>query len=164
MKDKIIRLLEQKNYVPGNVPELLRLLRLPPNRQQELQAVLRELEQIRRSRAHQGQPLHQCRAMRIWFAGRIRMNRAGKGFLQPDDSTLEGNCHSRKRHRHGVARGPRAGAPRCARRNFATVTPRPARWCAFSNGGARRSSARCRRANSFSTSSPMTRASRMTSM
>ena len=45
MKDQIIRLLAQKNYVPANVPELLRLLRLPPNRQQELQAALRQLEQ-----------------------------------------------------------------------------------------------------------------------
>ena len=34
MKDQIIRLLAQKNYVPANVPELLLLLRLPPNRQQ----------------------------------------------------------------------------------------------------------------------------------
>ncbi|HEX3889881.1 MAG TPA: hypothetical protein VHX90_03430, partial [Verrucomicrobiae bacterium] len=45
MKDQIIRLLAQKDYVPANVPELLRLLKLSPNRQQELQAVLRELEQ-----------------------------------------------------------------------------------------------------------------------
>ena len=43
MKDQIVRLLDQKDYVPANVPELLRLLRLPPNRQQELQAALREL-------------------------------------------------------------------------------------------------------------------------
>ena len=53
MKEQIVRLLGQKDYVPANVPELLRLLRLPPNRQQELQAVLRQLEQsaIERCRA-----------------------------------------------------------------------------------------------------------------
>ena len=45
MKDQILRLLGQKDYVPANVPELLRQLRLAPNQQQELQAVLRQLEQ-----------------------------------------------------------------------------------------------------------------------
>jgi len=44
MEQRILNLLAQKNYVPANVPELLRLLRLSPNRQQELQAVLQKLE------------------------------------------------------------------------------------------------------------------------
>ena len=45
MKDQIVHLLDQKDYIPANVPELLRLLRLPPQRQQMLQGALRELEQ-----------------------------------------------------------------------------------------------------------------------
>ena len=45
MKDQVIRLLGHKGYVPANVPELLHALRLLPNRQQELQSVLHELEQ-----------------------------------------------------------------------------------------------------------------------
>jgi len=45
MRDQIIHLLGQTDYVPANVPELLRLLKQPPHRQQALQAALRELEQ-----------------------------------------------------------------------------------------------------------------------
>ena len=37
MEEQILRLLGQKDYAPANVPEMLRLLRWPPNRQQELQ-------------------------------------------------------------------------------------------------------------------------------
>jgi len=48
-EDQIVRLCWTKKIsVPANVPELLRLLRLPPNRQQVLQGTLRELEQTGR--------------------------------------------------------------------------------------------------------------------
>jgi ribonuclease R len=88
MKDQIIRLLAQKDYVPANVPELLRLLRLAPNRQQELQAVLRELEQSGAVARIKGNRYVSPREADL-IPGRIRMNRAGKGFLQPDDSDLK---------------------------------------------------------------------------
>src|SRR5689334_13042606 len=88
MKDQIIRLLEQANYVPANVPELLRLLRLSPRRQQELQAALRELEQAGRIARIKGNRYILPREADL-IPGRIRMNRAGKGFLQPDDSSLK---------------------------------------------------------------------------
>src|SRR5665213_3509804 len=87
MKDQIIRLLAQKDYVPANVPELLRLLRLSPNRQQELQALLRELEQSGAVARIKGNRYVSPREADL-LPGRIRMNRAGKGFLQPDDSGL----------------------------------------------------------------------------
>src|SRR5665213_2144961 len=87
MKDQIIRLLAQKDYVPANVPELLRLLRLSPNRQQELQALLRELEQSGAVARIKGNRYVSPREADL-IPGRIRMNRAGKGFLQPDDSGL----------------------------------------------------------------------------
>jgi ribonuclease R len=88
MKDQIIRLLAQKDYVPANVPELLRLLRLSPNRQQELQAVLRQLEQSGAVARIKGNRYVSPREADL-IPGRIRMNRAGKGFLQPDDSDLK---------------------------------------------------------------------------
>ncbi len=88
MKDKIIHLLERKDYLPANVPELLRHLRLAPNRQQELQAVLRQLEQAGAVARIKGNRYIQPREADL-IPGRIRMNRQGKGFLQPDDTGLK---------------------------------------------------------------------------
>src|ERR1019366_3386371 len=88
MREQIIRLLEQKNYVPSNVPELLRWLHLSPNRQQELQAVLKKLEQAGEVARIKGNRYILPREADL-IPGRIRMNRAGKGFLQPDDSALK---------------------------------------------------------------------------
>jgi len=88
MKDQIIRLLAQKDYVPANVPELLRLLRLSPHCQQELQVALRQLEQSGAVARIKGNRYIQPREADL-IPGRIRMNRAGKGFLQPDDSDLK---------------------------------------------------------------------------
>ena len=81
MKDQIARLLDQKDYVPANVPELLRLLRLPPQRQQLLQGALRELEQSGRIARIKGNRYILPREADL-IPGRIRMNRQGKGFLQ----------------------------------------------------------------------------------
>jgi len=88
MRDQIIRLLEQKDYVPADVPGLLRLLHLSPNRQQDLQAVLQKLEQTGEVARVKGNCYILPREADL-IPGRIRMNRAGKGFLQPDDSTLK---------------------------------------------------------------------------
>jgi ribonuclease R len=88
MKEQITRLLAQKNYVPANVPELLRSLHLSPNRQQELQAVLQKLEQSGAVARIKGNR-YVCPREADLIPGRIRMNRAGKGFLQPDDSSLK---------------------------------------------------------------------------
>jgi ribonuclease R len=88
MKNQIVRLLAQKDYVPANVPELLRLLQLSPNRQQELQAVLRGLEESGAVARIKGNRYVSPREADL-IPGRIRMNRAGKGFLQPDDSNLK---------------------------------------------------------------------------
>src|SRR6266566_4206827 len=88
MKDRIIGLLAQKDYLPANVPELLRLLGLPPQRQQELQRALRELEQAGQVARIKGNRYIQPREADL-VPGRIRMNRQGKGFLQPDDPGLK---------------------------------------------------------------------------
>ena len=88
MKELIIRLLEQKDYVPLSGENLRRHLRVPPDREPEFERTLRKLErdgQIVRIKAD--------RYVRTSDAdlipGRIRMNRAGKGFLQPDDTGLK---------------------------------------------------------------------------
>jgi ribonuclease R len=158
MKDQIIRLLGQKDYVPANVPELLRLLRLPPNRQQDCRPCCKSWSRPG-GRAHQGQPLCQPREADL-IPGRIRMNRAGKGFLQPDDSRPQGNRHSPKAPPARLARRPRAGAARRAAEKFPQRRRRkPERSSAFWNASARRWSARCNAAASFFTSFPTTRAS-----
>lgn len=88
MEEQVLRLLGQKDYVPANVPELLRQLKLSPNRQQELQRLLRELERSGRIARTKGNRYIQSREADL-IPGRIRINRQGKGFLQPDDPGLK---------------------------------------------------------------------------
>ena len=88
MKEQVIRQMERKDYVPANAPELLRSLRLPPTRQRELQRTLLELEQAGQIARVKGDRYIPAREADL-IPGRIRMNRQGKGFLQPDDSGLQ---------------------------------------------------------------------------
>jgi ribonuclease R len=88
MEEQILSLLGQKDYAPANVPELLRLLQLSPNRQQELQAELRKLEQTGQiTRTKGNRYIKSVEADLI--PGTIQINRQGKGFLRPDDSTVK---------------------------------------------------------------------------
>ena len=88
MEEQILGLLGQKDYAPANVPEMLRLLQLPPNRQQELQAELRKLEQSGQiTRTKGNRYIKSVEADLI--PGQIQINRQGKGFLRPDDSTVK---------------------------------------------------------------------------
>lgn len=83
MEDRILSLISRPDYVPANVPELLRLLGLKPNHQQELQAQLRKLEaagRVVRSKGNRYIPPNDADLV----PGRLMVNRAGKGFLQPD--------------------------------------------------------------------------------
>src|SRR5438046_5482205 len=88
MEEQILKLLGRKDYVALNVPELLRALGLMPNRQQELQRVLRALEESGRVVRIKGNRYIEPREADL-IPGRIRMNRQGKGFLQPDDPALK---------------------------------------------------------------------------
>ncbi|HXT10673.1 MAG TPA: ribonuclease R [Candidatus Angelobacter sp.] len=88
MEDEILKLLGRADYAPSNVPELLRRLRWPPHRQQQLQHTLRRLEQAGRITRTKGNRYIQSREADL-VAGRIRINRQGKGFLRPDDSSLK---------------------------------------------------------------------------
>ena len=88
MEDQVLKLLGRADYIPANVPELLRLLRWSPDRQQELQRGLRGLEQsgqITRTKGNRYIPSREADLI----PGRIQINRQGKGFLQPDDAELK---------------------------------------------------------------------------
>jgi len=88
IKPGIVEALGRKDYVPANVPELLQLLGFAPERQQDLQAALRELEHSGRIARLKGNRYIQSVEADL-IPGRIRMNRQGKGFLQPDDTSLK---------------------------------------------------------------------------
>ncbi|HEU5397619.1 MAG TPA: ribonuclease R [Verrucomicrobiae bacterium] len=88
MEEQILKLLGRHDYSPANVPDLLQRLRLPPRRQQELQAALRALEQSGRLLRTKGNRYILADEADL-VPGRIRINRQGKGFLQPDDPNLK---------------------------------------------------------------------------
>ena len=97
--------------------------------------------------------------------GRIRMNRAGKGFLQPDDSDLKEIAIAESAT--GTAmHEDRVLVRRDVGKIFVPATARrkPGRSSASWNANARRWSARCNAANNFFTSFQMTRAFRTTFM
>lgn len=86
--EPLLQLLARKDYIPANVPELLQLLGLLPPRQQDLQRALSALEQTGHIARLKGNRYIQSREADL-IPGRIRMNRQGKGFLQPDDGELK---------------------------------------------------------------------------
>jgi ribonuclease R len=88
LEKQILELLGRGDYVAANVPELLDQLGLTRNRQQELQRALRILEQAGRIARIKGNR-YILPAEADLIPGRIRINRAGKGFLQPDDSAVK---------------------------------------------------------------------------
>lgn len=83
-----MKLFGRKDYIPANVPQLLRLLGLRPNRQQELQRVLHDLERAGTIARIKGNRYILPREADL-VPGRIRINRQGKGFLLPDDAGLK---------------------------------------------------------------------------
>ncbi|MSU20267.1 MAG: ribonuclease R [Pedosphaera sp.] len=87
MEEKILQLLGRKDYTPLNIPQLLQRLRLRPNQQQELQGFLAPLEQSGQiARIKGNRYIRSLEADLI--PGVIRINRQGKGFLQPEDPGL----------------------------------------------------------------------------
>src|SRR6202142_638791 len=88
MDELILKLLGRKDYAPANVPELLRRLGLRANQQQELQGVLGGLEKDGKIIRTKGNRYIQSREADL-VPGVIRINRQGKGFLQPDDPGLK---------------------------------------------------------------------------
>ncbi len=87
MEEKILQLFGRKDYTPLNIPQLLQRLRLRPNQQQELQGFLGPLEQSGQiARIKGNRYIRSLEADLI--PGVIRINRQGKGFLQPEDPGL----------------------------------------------------------------------------
>ncbi len=88
MEQRILNLLGHKDYIPLSAENLRRHLRLTHRPEAEFLAGLRKLEQSGQiARIKGGRYIRPREADLI--PGRIRMNRAGKGFLQPDDSDLK---------------------------------------------------------------------------
>ena len=87
MENQILELLGSDDYAPANVPELLHQLGWSRNRQQELQRELRRLELAGRIARIKGNRYILPQEADL-IPGRIRMNRAGKGFLLPDDAAI----------------------------------------------------------------------------
>jgi len=87
MEQRILSVLAEKDYVPLSAENLQRHLRVAPDREPEFTRALRKLERdgkiacIKASR-------YVLASDADLIPGRIRMNRAGKGFLAPDDSSL----------------------------------------------------------------------------
>ncbi len=88
MEEKILKLLAGRNYPPSNVPELLRHLCLRPNQQQELQQVLAALEKSGQIVRTKGNRYIAAREADL-VPGVIQINRAGKGFLRPDETGVQ---------------------------------------------------------------------------
>ncbi|HXB58272.1 MAG TPA: ribonuclease R [Candidatus Acidoferrales bacterium] len=88
MENEILKLLGHTDYVPANVPELLQQLGWSRNQQHPLQRELRRLELGGRIARIKGNRYILPQEADL-IPGRIRMNRAGKGFLQPDDATIK---------------------------------------------------------------------------
>ncbi len=88
MEERIIKLLGRRDYKPSNAAELLRRLGLRPEQQETLRQTLAALEksgQIVRTKANR---YIQSREADL-VPGVIRVNRQGRGFLQPDDHGLQ---------------------------------------------------------------------------
>jgi len=87
MEQRILNLLAQKDYVPLSAENLQRHLRITPDREPEFNRALRKLERdgkIALIKANR----YTLTSDADLIPGRIRMNRAGKGFFTPDDSSL----------------------------------------------------------------------------
>jgi len=84
LTESLLELLSRPDYLPASGPELMRSLRVLPARQQEFERVLREMEQAGTIARIKGDRFIQPQEADL-IPGRIRMNRAGRGFLQPDD-------------------------------------------------------------------------------
>ncbi|HEX5219550.1 MAG TPA: ribonuclease R [Verrucomicrobiae bacterium] len=88
MEEQILGLLGRKDYSPATETELLGALNLPPDRQSQLNRILRQLERSGEITRTKGGRYIKSREADL-IPGRIQINRAGKGFLQPDDAGLK---------------------------------------------------------------------------
>ena len=110
MEEKILSLLNRPNYTPLNAAELRAQLGLRRSQQRELEHVLARMERNGQiARIKQGNRYALPLAADL-VPGRIRMNRAGVGFLQAGRSEAPDHPDSAGCHRDRDARRPCAGA------------------------------------------------------
>ncbi len=84
LEERILRLLQRKDYVPANVPALLQGLKLGRNQQQALQEKLQVLVrsgQVARIKGNRYVVPQEADLI----PGRLQVTRRGRGFLLPDD-------------------------------------------------------------------------------
>jgi len=84
----ILKLLGRRDYKPSNLHQLLGPLGLRRHREAELEEALRKLERSGQILRTKGDRYIIAREADL-IPGIIRINRQGKGYLQPDDSTLQ---------------------------------------------------------------------------
>jgi ribonuclease R len=87
MEESVLRLLGRSDYSPSDFHELMRRLGVPPAQQGALQQALRQLEQNGQIIRTKGQRYIKSREADL-VPGIIRINRQGKGFLEPDAEGL----------------------------------------------------------------------------
>jgi ribonuclease R len=83
MEDKILKLLGRRSYLPSNIPELLKQLKLEPNQQQNLQKTLADLERSGLVAKIKGNRYILPKEADL-IPGRIQITKGGRGFLMPD--------------------------------------------------------------------------------
>lgn len=88
VKDRILKLLGRKNYVPAKLSELARQLRLEVRQEQELRRELRRLERSGHVARVKGDRYIIPQEADL-IPGRIQITRGGRGFLTPDDPKLK---------------------------------------------------------------------------
>lgn len=84
MEEQILKLLGRKRYLPSNIPELLKQLKLPASEQQSLQRSLKELERTGQVARIKGNRYILPKEADL-VPGRIQITRAGRGFLMLDE-------------------------------------------------------------------------------
>lgn len=88
MKDRILKLLGRKDYVPANISDLASHLRLHPRQEQELRRELRRLERSGHVARVKGDRYIIPQAADL-IPGRIQITRGGRGFLTPNDPSMK---------------------------------------------------------------------------
>jgi ribonuclease R len=84
----VLTLLNRHDYSPSDLSQLMQTLAWPPESQEELEQVLRRLEEQGRIIRTKGNRYIESREADL-IPGIIRMNRQGKGFLEPDEPGLK---------------------------------------------------------------------------
>lgn len=87
MEDKILKLLGRRSYLPSNIPELLKQLKLEPNQQQNLQNTLADLERsglVAKIKVNR----YILPKEADLIPGRIQITKGGRGFLMPDEAGM----------------------------------------------------------------------------